>query len=629
MKNINSRLAVSLPYLIVLAIFIGTIIAIISDRVDFIIRGGIVAVPALIAALLLKRLYKNIHSIERIDIEYLLNQKNCVVLFVSLYLISVILLLTSPIRSIPYFAILICIYTMVLMQIFSKNFNEKVILTEIVLCFLNIIYSVTLFYPLYFGGTDILPHLFAAKVTLLSGHTIPLDLSVGYAHFPLFHILVAISSVVFNIGITKSYFIIAAPIFAISIIFVHKIALSITNDKRSALLTALFFSTLSVVIYSGMYMVTRTMAFIGFVIILYTIYTNAQKNKVIYKIIGVIFVLFIILVHQVSTPQIVALLLLLLICESILNRSIEVKKQVSQTYLLLIIVGFIGYWIYTSYEFVQRLSTIYFDSTKYEDVVIKTSIQVGNEFSYIMNNIDYFIITLLVFIGIGSALYKNKKSHISTFALASVLILPLYIPNPLQLLWNTMTLFRVDRFMLLVSPFIAIMMAIGLIYLYKYMMHRYRHKTFSLLIVVLLFSSFIIPSIGTSSPEANYWTNSERRYFTDTELSGFQYISNHVQKDSILYSDYFSRRYFNKNFSKANDLKLSYYIIREIDIQNIRSHDGYLLLRKKAFFEYGLRLGSGDTVDIHKDEHNKWDKVNFDMGNKKKVYSSNDVELFR
>jgi hypothetical protein len=53
-----------------------------------------------------------------------------------------------------------------------------------------------------------------------------------------------------------------------------------------------------------------------------------------------------------------------------------------------------------------------------------------------------------------------------------------------------------------------------------------------------------------------------------------------------------------------------------------------LLLREKAYFEHGLRLGSGNTVDIHKDEHNRWDNIKLELEKNKKIYSSDGVELF-
>jgi len=55
-------------------------------------------------------------------------------------------------------------------------------------------------------------------------------------------------------------------------------------------------------------------------------------------------------------------------------------------------------------------------------------------------------------IGIGFLLKNYKKNYAAVLGLFALLTLIFYIPNPLNTIWQFKVLFRVDRFMLFVSP---------------------------------------------------------------------------------------------------------------------------------------------------------------------------------
>ncbi|TGC08297.1 hypothetical protein [Methanolobus halotolerans] len=631
--NIIINLALVLPFLIIFAILSGVLAAVILNRLDLLIRGSIVAVPGIFAAITLSYIYKN--SNERKEHSSgLLNfsEKNCIKLYCIFYLSSLIILFMSPTRPLEYLIIILILYFVIFIQIFTKSSSSHMVLFEIFLLLLNLIYSVTLKYPLYFGGTDILPHMFLSEVTFLSGHTIPMDLSSAYANFPLFHIFISEVSYLLGSSIQSSYFLITAPAFAISVFFVYLVMINISNDKRVSLLSSLLFSTFSVTIYSGMYMVTRTMAFIGFIVILYLIYNRNSKHSPLLKILGLLFGMFIILVHQVSIPQIIVIFFLILFVEIVLGKIMQDKSSyISKTYVLLLIVSFIAYWLFVSYAFTQSLTAMYFDSTNYESLSMKPTIQAGNQWSFIFNNIGYSVVTFLALVGIGGTWYVHQKSYLQVFALISLLILPLYIPTPLQLFWNTMTFFRFDRFILLVSPFIAFMMALGLTYLMELLQSKKVSKNYFYTISLLLLSVLVVSSIISTSPEPNYSIDSERRYFDSAEVACFNHILEYVPYGSQLYSDYFTRRYIPfQKFSQTESLGLPYYnnsFRTSLSVRNIQRNSGYIVWRNKAFLESGLRVGDGGMVDIISDIP-EWDRMNSEFEKRNKLYSNSHAEVF-
>jgi len=243
-ENILHNLSLILPSLIFLGILGGVAGAFIINRPDLLIRGSIVAIPGVLAAVTLQYMYSSLKERREYDYNLLdLSEKNIVKLFSILYLLSILSLFMSATRPLYYFAIILSLYALIFIHIFNRSSNHRIVLFEIFFLLLNIIYSVTLNYPLYFGGTDIFGHLFFSEVTFLSGHTIPTDLSISYADFPLFHIFISEVSLILDSSIRTSYFIIAAPAFAISIFFVYLIMFDISADRRVSLLSSLFFSS--------------------------------------------------------------------------------------------------------------------------------------------------------------------------------------------------------------------------------------------------------------------------------------------------------------------------------------------------------------------------------------------------
>ena len=143
------------------------------------------------------------------------------------------------------------------------------ILAEMFLASLNSIYSLTLKYPLYFGATDTMPHLYISDITLLSGKIIPKDVDISYAVYPLYHIFVSICTMISGLPLQSAYFLFIPIPFLILIFFLYQISLYLTENIQISLIACLLYSVSSTIVFYGSYVVTRVFAYIGFVIILF------------------------------------------------------------------------------------------------------------------------------------------------------------------------------------------------------------------------------------------------------------------------------------------------------------------------------------------------------------------------
>lgn len=621
-----SRLASLLPLFIPIVIIAGLAMSLVINRLDYAIRGLIIAIPALLASKYLHKSFEIDLDFKESIIVYPFKQKKLTLIYFILFNLSIIILSLFPIRNWYYIAIISLLYSIIFIQIFSYSFNVNFILCEIVLVLLNSIYSVTQKTPLYFGGTDIPSHLFMSSVTNLSGHVIPVDLSLLYTYFPLFHILISESSYLLGLTITSSFFLIAAPIYIVSVVFVYYILKSVDVPPQLSLLSTFAFSSTNTVLYHGTYMISRTIAFIGFLILIYTIYRRKSRDKKhLYSILSILFSIFILIVHQVSLPQIIMVLCLLLLCEKLIFNKCYFPKN----FIILLSTLFLSYWLYISYLFTKSIVEARLKSQYYDTLIIKPTIHVGNQWSYILEHLDVPIFLFFALVGIGYVLCKRGNNYYKVFSLFSLLSLILYVPNPIQMLWQTMDLFRFDRFMLLITPFMSFAMATGIVVYLKYLLSHgvSNKKIMSIYLVILI---FVFVSFVYSAPESDIsFSKYPKTYFTSGELTGFGYIFENVPYGSSLYSDYYTSRFFIQNkFSLSEKLNLPFYNNYAVkNINEISAYKGYFLMRNNDYNKSGLVFSSNGYYVYNSSIPNQIEIYSI-LNNDNKIYSSSELSVY-
>jgi hypothetical protein len=599
----NARLMRLISFLFPLAIIFAVIFTFLwmfaAGKLAYALRGLFTGIPAILSCLFILFIHKKDVSLHDIDVYPSLSIKSLTYLFGIFYISSLVVLLLSQGSRPPYYFIFILgLYLSVFLQIFSKEVNPPLILAETFLIAINLIYSVTLNYDFYFGTTDILPHIFLSEVTAMSGRTIPTSLS-DYAYFPLYHVLIAEASELLNISTKNSLFLVTAPVYAITIIFLYYLFNYITNNRQISLLSCVLFSASSVVLYYGVNVITRTMAFIMFIVLLYLVYSvNFKKDKISLKALSVIVAVFLTLVHNVSLPQLVLLLILLLASEYIIGNG----SYISKPFFILLNVIFTSYWFFIAYIFVQRSLAPRLQSQFLDSIVLTAGGAEVLQESLInlVGLLDKSIFLFFALIGISFLLKNYRNNYASVLGLFALLTLIFYVPNPLNTIWQFKVLFRVDRFMLFVSPFMAFVMGYGLYIFWNYMSKYSPRKVNSAALVVLLFSTFVLVSSVFSIGDSDFLGQGARHeYFTSEELSGFEHIFKYVPIDSSIYTDYYSSRFFYLPLIPATSAKMnisSYDNYRIGDVNKLPQYRGYIVLRTKEFLRSGLYFGSEEST---------------------------------
>ncbi|HOW15081.1 hypothetical protein [Methanosarcina sp.] len=598
----NNRLMKLISSLFPLAIIIAVIFTFVwmyaAGKPDYVVRGLFTGIPAVLACLFVLYIYRKDVSLHDMDSFPFINIKSLSYIFSIFYIGSIaVLLLSLGERPWYYFLLILVAYISVFLQIFSKEVKPSLVLLEAFLLMVNLTYSVTLNYDFYFGTTDILPHIFLSEFTAATGQTIPTSLS-DYAFFPLYHILIAEASEILNISVKTSLFLITAPIYATTVVFIYYLFSQITYNRQISLLSCLLYSATSIVLYYGANVITRTMAYIGFVILLYLIYSvNFKEEKFSLKALSVVVLFFLTLVHNVSILQFVLLIAIVFASEYIVGAG----NYVSKPFFLLLNVTFTSYWFFMAYLFMQRGLTPRLQSHFWDSIVITAggSDVLEEGLLSLIGLLDKSVFLFFALIGIGFLLKNYRKNYASVLGLFALLTLIFYIPNPLNTIWQFKVLFRVDRFMLFVSPFMAFVMGYGIYVFWNYM-DRYGSKKFNtVLFVAVLFSTFVFISSVFSISDSNMLGQSaEHEYFNGHELSGFEHVYKYIPEGSAVYSDYYTTRYFYLPSVPEKSLGMDFSIYDNYRIDNVSelsSYRGYVVFRTREFLRSGLYFGSDES----------------------------------
>lgn len=616
------------PYLIFVLVFLGILLSLFLHRTDFIGNGLILSFPAIIAAFLIiitdtNKIF-NSHDFLLISIEnkylYSLFSLLSCSLVVSM-LINLNLLFISKI-------FFISLYIICFLEIFSKKVNSKIILGQIVLLLLLRIYNNIISGSFYFGWTDFAGHLYYINITQLLGHTIPIDLDYGYSFFPLYHVSVAISSILLNVIPYYSVFLTWMAIFSILILFIYYIFKKFTLNNKIALLTCLIYSFDPIIPFFGSYFVPRVCAYVGFVISLYLmikIKSSEQREfwNVFYVLLLILYI-YLVTIHQVSSILIIIILTLLLFCEWYV---LKIFKFINPTSLIIYGVIFFFYWIYIAFLFIKSLIGIRFASAFDKTIQIQTYSSDINSIIFLIENLHFIIFLFFAILGIWYLLTQKKDQYLTVIGLFSLITIFLYIPSPLSTIWQLIKVLNIERFMLLLSPFMAFIFSIGIIILVNALKRLKVPRSLICLLIILSLIIYASVSLGLIKYE------SERTSFTSGEFSSIQYIYSNIKSGSTMYSDYQVAQYFNqKSFSRSDQLNIKTF--RSITINQIPqklNKNDYFIFSKNEYNLNGLTFSKGGELNpeggLYRYSINEKSSLNYFFNNQNKIYTNNIIDL--
>ncbi|SDK36061.1 hypothetical protein [Methanoculleus thermophilus] len=630
------NLANIFPYLLILAYIAGCIFCLLIDRIGYLINGSIMAVPAILGSFMFILMKKKDLDFSNKTEVYFSNPSTSVMLFSLFYVFTILAFLMTPAGSNWGLLTILILYAIIFIQILSRRLVPAVVLLEIMLSLTATIYNYTLRPALYFGWTDILPHTYMSTVTYLSGHVIPGELG-NYTYFPLYHVFVAISSHILGLDIQTSLFIITGLVFSSTVLFLYYLVNVIFHDEQISLIIALMYAMNADVIYYGTYMVTRTMAYVGFLILLYLLYSlttseaDARYSTVkptARKVLVVITVFFMLLVHQISTPMIIVLLGLLFVFELYTHN----KIHVTPAFLMVPISLCASYWLFIAYSFLGELAPRT-DLSLYQNIAFTDALHhLG--LSFLMNNIDTILIVFFALAGAIYLIWKQQPRYSVVLGVLGFLAILLNVPNILSTVFQLVEILRIDRYALLFLPFLAVAMGFGLSIFSRYLTAgRIPIRVVGILLIalVVLYGIGSLGLIKVESDELSYTRDS----FNQDEVVGFDHVLKTVPSGSSLYSDHYTSRFFERGkFDQSERLGLPYYISYWMNNDlKTPEESGYIILLENQFQHGGLVFGKGNELDPENIQpylptEENVQKIARKLSVEDKIYSNVGVDLY-
>lgn len=613
--NVVVRLGAWLPYIgiIVVAVAFFTVIGL--GRPDLALRGGVyLALPVVLASIWLIRRRKTGDLPADEDAPPITMGRSrfihLTLLNAVIFIVSIIVLFMSETRPPGYFVLMAAFAGVVFVQVLGTSsqagWQKGVVLGALILLALNLTWSVTLKYPLYFGGTDIPPHLHFVQSILESSRVTP-AMTGGYQHFPLYHIFFASGIQVLGLGLRDGFFVLAPLAYVPAVLFAYLVFKSVTGRERLSLVACLLLAVNAEFIYYGGYMITRALAFVLFTVILYLLLRQPRNMRTM-ALLGLI-TLSLVLTHQTTLVYAAGILALLVGFLWLLTGPHPgFQVRFATVYFAVFVVGFVSYWLIAAPDFVQsilsRLGPGEFvpppgaippppvdttpppaelPSAGFPDII-----------DLVRRRTADMLCLFFAWLGFAHVLRKaTHRNYVVCAAIGSAALVGLvfYVQNPVHLVPQVRSVFLAQRLPILLAVFMSLVMAFGVVLVAWTSRHDRAGLAKKAVLpvltgVIVAFSFFSMVDLRNASDASALLSpyEGDRLYFTEAELSAFSFVQDRIPSDIPVHSDYYARRYFMDRPART---------ITGPDISYIEG--GSLLLRTGELEDRWLHFSSGSS----------------------------------
>ncbi|WP_152421373.1 hypothetical protein [Natronococcus amylolyticus] len=344
------------------------------------------------------------------------------------------------------------------------------------------------------------------------------------------------------------------------------------------------------------------MAFVG-ITLLFLLFLKMKTENSYWMFLFLLVLLFVTLSHQVSILQFLFLFGVLLACSHIVGERLIIKPM----HLVILSVAPALHWIFFSLDFVEvTILNRIVGGVSTEAQVTDTA---GQSLHHAIYYVNTYIIILLSVVGIYVIYTTSDKKWLRAIALFGLVTAPIYLPSPITSIPQA-DIFRFDRFILILSPFVSYLMARGLIGSLSIMSLKKRWGPIKRMVVVLVIVLFLLSSIlipvntpnGADIEEAS-WTGPPV-HFSNSEQQGLEQIDQKLVSNENIYSDHYSIRYLERNtLEPENEYET-------LDINN-SSHrsNSVVVLREDSLRTDGIMIEDnatrGEYNDISLIEHHQ------------------------
>ncbi|KGK99158.1 hypothetical protein LI82_03775 [Methanococcoides methylutens] len=598
----------------------GVVIPLLFGQSNLSLLGSYLAIPLILAPFIYVKQSKNENNFTSLD-------PKTFNLFLSAYFIclfiSIILFYTFDVRPLVYYFVISVMASLILLEIVLFDISEKkgiVIIIQMVILSLDLIWGVTLNYNFFIGRTDPMGHAWLIQNAIDNAYIT--DIFAVYKPFPLWHILCAFVQNILGTSLStqKIMFFTNGIIYSFVPIISFLICQKIFDNKKIALLAALFVLLNPDVILYGMTSIPRSVSsFLEIVLIFVLLYSNDSKKKLIAIILTFSFIIY----HTASVPYVFLILLGIYTLSRIYTQEND-KLPFSYNFIILYFGMTLFYWMYYAQGLFEALIG---NIVRPAPTGISTASVFFTPLSELFNYLQYTPLLLFVIIGFFATLQSKRICTLGkVFCFLGLLSVSVSFPGP-SLLFNRLAdNLNFARFGQYSFLFIGLTGAIGFYEIFN------KSKKYGKVILLILFISMAFLSVSNDFVASDnplvkrpFYTF----YLTDEEETSFVYIASVTE--GYVMSDYVTTRYL--SFSKYEDKAH----ILEVDNKSMNilrnDSDDVFLIRKLELEKRPLRLYSlsgddfilmpswGNDLEYYYQDTTLWNE----LPKYNKIYDSNSV----
>ena len=431
------------------------------------------------------------------------------------------------------------LYLLILLQLFSRTPKPFIILIEIMLT-TAIIALPQMLVPAYYqaGGGDIFVHSYYGSTILNTGFTLPSEIAGAYTSFNLYHILLAVSSLITSLEINVSLYVFTTIPFISVIPFIYLITQQFFKSVRICLLAAFFYAITPIILYIMIIPTPRIMGTIAFTIILYLLFHNWKQIKIAPFILVATVSAYMAMVHHMQQP-----LFYMVIAILCLGSLLYFKTFFSGNKTLLLIVCGIsfGYIVYNYLSSViQQLDLRLFNQIETNAISSVNVELVGTsstsiDLSILISGLATSIMVLFIFTALYS-ITTSPKRYVSILVLLPFFFLAFifFVPGVSEVFPSLSQAMQIARFRLVWASLFAIVIALGCILLFNMISSLITSKNVVVTLVLILCMLFVFSSaiyVGCQDNDVYYNIDlgvPRAHYIYDTDISAHDFLVQYI-----------------------------------------------------------------------------------------------------
>ena len=570
-----------IPFLIFVAL--GAIISLLAivGKYESIVRFSPFIILSVLVAIILLWKGKELQAIDVVSIDALFHgSKIKPSVYYKLYLILLFLavswILYSQALNIQSLLLIGSLYAISIFQIVSKtDINPKYVILQLFLTSILLTGSQIFTHPYYYGVDDIFPHSRWASGILESGATLTSEFAGRYTQYPLFHIGIAVTTMLSGIDISMSpYVVMVIPVLT-STILVYYISLYFVRSKRVSVAAAFFYLMIPVVLKYATSSMAFVMATFCFVIILYILTRSSTLNRIEWILLGVVITAYMTLVHHMSVVTVLLGLGIIVLSYLIYRKHATISQCIiisvvclvslcyASTHILSSIISIIESRIksaspglviqpQTPGTTTDTSVSLNIGSNPGQDIIDTVTQLVLNPDVHVLPSVISFAVTgILVFFLLIGVYHLGSKKYIQTNQAIILpfllLLLPIFVTGMIEILGINIEAFR---FRLMMAPIYAIALGTGCVILYTLFQSKkwcaYVGKIF---ICLLCISLVAFSPLYATAVDAEAYVDSENEfvnYYDEHDLSLLRAIETHITYGDSIMSDHVLYRYFER-----------------------------------------------------------------------------------